>query len=143
MAEERTYWIGKGVVLIAGVKYSAGKEIPVKGVDEKTLAKWKENGDISNTPIAVNAEASDTKDRATIKELRAKVAELKGKLGKAKHGKCKECPKLKDKLKECEGVAQERSERIDELETDSQEKDALIEKLNAELEAATSPDKGK
>jgi predicted RNase H-like nuclease (RuvC/YqgF family) len=132
--EEKYFWHGKGVILIAGDTYHTGNEIPAKSIEPKALKAFMKAGDISTAEVDVAPSASETIAQAKYRELKKaydKLAAENKKLakgGKAKGEACKECP-AKD-------------ERIAELEADVEEKAALIESLKADLEAATAPDAG-
>jgi hypothetical protein len=123
------YWLGKGVALIAGTKYSTGEEIPANKVDKKTFAVWEKEGLVGDAPIPIAQTASETKDKATIKSLTKELSKVRGELkdsvaANKKGGKCTECPK--------------KDEEIATLKADIEEKAALIEKQAKQLDATSS-----
>ena len=152
-AAKKTYWIGDDgdnkAVLIDRKIYVRGDEIPISKVDKATVEAWEGAGLISNSATVVITQASASKDSAALKELQVKYAALKSK----GYGSGKKA----DRIKELEADVKSKDERIAELEAekahadeawsikvkdlelDNQEKAALIDKLNADLDVATAP----
>ena len=168
---DNTYWVGDDgdnkSVCIKRKIYVKGDEIPAEDVSQELLDEWKEKGLIavgdSAAPVVIidtdavknlKTEISALKrDLECIPGLEREVKDLKIAAEKAKGGSKAKASKAKDAhIKELEENAVNQSERIKklegnssdrikELELDVQEKAALIDKLNADLEEATAPDK--
>jgi cell division protein FtsB len=117
---EKLFWIGKGTVKVGGKLYATGKEIPADKIDPKKVEKWLSEGLVSNAAVAIKPAAHDPKAEAKIEKLKAKIKEMKAEAKKGT-GPCEECPK--------------KDETIAALQTDNDEKAALIEKLKGEVEA--------
>lgn len=135
MSKEKEYvWIGDDgdnkSVSIERKVYPKDAIIPADLVGPDVLAAWEDKGLVSVdgkhiVKVTVDNAALDAK----ITELEADNAKLKTALDKAKSGK------KADELKKL-------TEAIIELEQDVAEKDALIKKLEADIEEATAPDEG-
>ena len=87
--------------------------------------------------LLVQAKSGKKADKA--KEKDAYIKELEG-------NAVKQTERINEKIKsihsEAEAESLEKTKKIDALELDNQEKAALIDKLNVDLEAATAPDTG-
>ncbi len=169
---DKTYWVGDDrdnkSVCIKRKIYGKGDEIPVGGLEQEQLDKWKKKGLIAvgeksapvviiDTQAVTNLKteiASLKRDLERIPGLEREVSDLEKAAEKAKGGAKAKASKAKDahikeleenaiaqseRIKQLEGNS---SDRIKELELDVQEKAVLIDKLNIELEEATVPDKG-
>ena len=149
----KTYWVGDDrdnkSVCIKRELYVKGDEIPASDVEQELLDEWKEKGLIAvgneAAPVVIiDTEAvknlkteivSLTRDVDRIPGLEREVKDLKAAAEKAKTG-------AKAKVvKDLKADAKVKDDRIAELELDNQEKAALIDKLNADLDEATAPDK--
>ena len=169
---DKTYWVGDDgdnkSVCIKRQIYIKGKEIPAEDVAPELLSEWKKKGLIAvgdsaapvviiDTQAVTNLKieiASLKRDLDRIPGLEREVSDLKSAAEKAKSGSKAKASKVKDAhIKDLEENAVKQSERIKklefggsgrikELELDVQEKAALIDKLNVDLEEATAPDKG-
>lgn len=156
---DKVYWIGDDgdnkSVSIAREIYVKGNEIPVAGVAQELLDEWKRKGLIavgdSAAPVviidsdAVNGLKTEIevlkRDVDRIPGLEREISDLKKAAGKSKGGSKAKALKAKDDhIKDLEDNAIAQSDRIKTLELDNQEKAALIDKLNADLETATAPD---
>ena len=169
---DKTYWVGddkdnKSV----GIKrkiYVKGDEIPAEDVAQELLDEWKKKGLIAvgekSAPVVIiDTDAvknlkieivSLKRDLERIPGLERTISDLEKAAEKAKGGSKAKASKAKDAhIKDLEENAIAQSERINklegnssdrikELELDNQEKAALIDKLNADLETATEPNKG-
>lgn len=136
--EEKYFWHGKGNILIAGVKYKTGDEIPGDKLAEKSLKTHMDAGNISTAEVDVKPKSSETVDQARYRELKKAYDKLVNEKENG-GGKCKACPKKDEEIKDLKETGEAAVKRIEELEADVKEKAALIEKLEAELEAATAP----
>ena len=169
---DNVYWVGDNhdnkSVCIKRVIYVKGDKIPAEDVAQKLLDEWKKNGLIAVGDKAAPVVIIDTdavknlkteiavlkRDLERIPGLEREITDLKKAAEKAKGGTKAKASKAKDahikeleenaikqseRIKQLEGSS---SDRIKELELDVQEKAALIDKLNVDLEEATAPDKG-
>ena len=143
---DKTYWVGDDgdykSVCIKRAIYVKGDEIPAEDVAQEQLDKWKKNGLIAvgekSAPVVIidtqavtglkTEIASLKRDLDRIPGLEREVSDLKAAAEKAKTGVKARASKAKD-------------DRIKELETDNQEKAAIIDKFNADLDEATAPGK--
>ena len=148
--------------------YVKGDEIPAEHVAQELLDEWQKKGLIAVGDKAAPVVIIDTqavtnlkteidvlkRDLDRIPGLEREISELKASIEKAKSGTKAKASKAKDdhikelesnavkqseRIKELEDIGLECSEKIAELELDNQEKAALIDKLNADLEALTKP----
>lgn len=149
--EKKVYWTGAGVVRIAGVSYGYGKEIPVEGIDEKTLEKWARNGDISDAPVKIEKGASAAKENAQLKALKRENTTLRNQLEKANEdlkakGKgdvpCKACESRDKKIEALKDQIEKAAKDNESLEDDVKEKAARINELEAQVEELTKPKEG-
>ncbi len=77
---EKTYWLGKGQVNIAGKLYKHGEEIPADKVSEKKLKEWKRDGDIGTAPFHHKAGRPDNDMKLLqekLKDAETEIVELK------------------------------------------------------------------
>lgn len=129
--EQRWFWVGVGQPRIDGEPVRHGEEIDPKKVHPATWDVWVKEGSVSNANLPVKIKEKDPKAEAALrdklKEAEAENKRLATALEKARTGK------KADRIKELEA-------RVAELEADVAEKAALIEKLNADPEAATAPE---
>ena len=166
----KTYWVGDDKdnksVCIKRKIYAKGDEIPADGVDQEQLDKWKKKGLIAvgeksapvviiDTQAVTNLKteiASLKRDVERIPGLEREVTDLERAAEKAKGGsKAKAVKDLKaevvdkdNRIKVLEAEKAHADEawaiKIKDLETDIQEKAALIEKLNGD-KSGDGPDK--
>jgi len=169
MDPKKVYWIGDNrgqkSALIGKRFYLPGDVIPVDEVEKSRLEDWKARGLVSggaySPPVII-------KDTETINRLEAEVMRLRSKLEampalenqnrelkadvdripglerdvsdlKRAAEKAKDGAKAK-RVKELEAEISDLNAKITEIDLDNQEKAALIDKLNADLESATKPD---
>ena len=165
----KTYWVGDDrdnrSVHIKRKIYVKGDEIPAADVAQELLDDWKKKGLIAVGDEAAPVVIIDTqavknlkteivvlkRDLDRIPGLEREIVDLKKSAEKAKAGAKAKASKVKDAhikdleenaIKQSERIKQlegNDSDRIKELELDNQEKAALIDKLNVDLEAATAP----
>ena len=154
---DKTYWVGDDKdnksVCIERKIYGKGDEIPVGGLEQEQLDKWKKKGLIAvgdsaapvviiDTQAVTNLKteiASLKRDVDRIPGLEREISDLEKAAEKAKGGAKAKASKAKDAhIKELEENAVKQSERIKELEDIGQERVKRIK----DLEEATAPDKG-
>jgi len=151
---DKTYWIGddrdnKSVCIKRGL-YVKGDEIPAEDVAQELLDEWKKKGLIAVGDQAAPVVIIDTQ---AVTNLKIEIASLKRDVDRIP-GLEREVSDLQKAAEKSKGgskakAAKAKDARIKELETDNQEKAALIDKqideikgLKSDLEEATAPDKG-
>ena len=151
---DKTYWVGDDrdnkSVCIKRKVYGKGDEIPDKDVEQEQLDKWKKRGLIAVGDKAAPVVIIDTQ---AVMNLKTEISSLKRDLDRIPglEREIKDLDRAAEKakggtkakaVKDLKAEAKVKDDRIAELELDNQEKAALIDKLNTDLEEATAPDKG-
>lgn len=159
MGTDKVFWIGDDgdnkSVLINRKVYARGEEIPAEDVPDDLLKEWQGQGLVSVgkniAPIVVKDTESSKKYEAEIRSLKSdldrlpglerEIADLKKALKSSKSGKKADAVKaLEADVEAKDKEINDLGAKVTELDLDVQEKVALIDKLNADIEALTNPD---
>ncbi len=166
---DKTYWVGDNrdnkSVCIKRKIYVKGDEIPSDDVEQERLDEWQKKGLIAvgaeSAPVVIidtdavknlkTEIAALKRDVDRIPGFEREIKELQQAAEKAKGGSKAKASKVKDaRIKEledekaradeaCTIMVKELKDSVATLKLDNQEKAALIDKLNDDLETATAP----